>query len=209
MGTWPLQHPLPLSTALRTPLWTTVRREMNTHKRGNIPKCRNYLLQGVVCVFGCAQGRCVDCVQVCVVGPSGCGKTECIKTLAAAHREMGHQVKSDVICPEAMESPELLGYVDPVTRWMFPAAQYNRTDTSIVTTNFMEPCSWLVSWAVLSAGCTSDSTSNPVLNGLFRDGHWLFPRRKLLFRGSTTKCFFFTFLHPSASCVTLMSRYPT
>lgn len=51
---------------------------------------------------------------VCLTGPSGCGKTECIKTLAAAHREMGHLVKTDIVCTEAVESEELLGYMDSV-----------------------------------------------------------------------------------------------
>ncbi|XP_015758877.1 PREDICTED: dynein beta chain, ciliary-like [Acropora digitifera] len=49
---------------------------------------------------------------VCVTGPSGSGKTECIKTLAAAHREMGHLVKTSIVCTEAVESEELLGYGD-------------------------------------------------------------------------------------------------
>ncbi|XP_020627063.1 dynein beta chain, flagellar outer arm-like isoform X2 [Orbicella faveolata] len=53
---------------------------------------------------------------VCITGPSGCGKTECIRTLGAAHREMGHLVKTDIVCTEAVESEELLGYVDPDTR---------------------------------------------------------------------------------------------
>ncbi|XP_066025345.1 uncharacterized protein [Pocillopora verrucosa] len=53
---------------------------------------------------------------VCITGPSGCGKTECIRTLGAAHREMGHLVKTDIVCTEAVESEELLGYVDPETR---------------------------------------------------------------------------------------------
>ena len=55
-------------------------------------------------------------LQVCITGPSGCGKTECVKTLAAAHREMGHLVKTDIVCTEAVESEELLGYADPTTR---------------------------------------------------------------------------------------------
>ena len=53
---------------------------------------------------------------MCVVGPSGSGKTECIKTLAASHREMGRSVKVDVVSTEAMEPGELLGYSDPDTR---------------------------------------------------------------------------------------------
>ena len=53
---------------------------------------------------------------MCITGPSGCGKTECIRTLGAAHREMGHLVKTDIVCTEAVESEELLGYVDPETR---------------------------------------------------------------------------------------------
>lgn len=48
-------------------------------------------------------------LQVCVVGPSSSGKTECIKTLAATHREMGHTVKVDVVSTEAIEPGELLG----------------------------------------------------------------------------------------------------
>ena len=55
---------------------------------------------------------------MCITGPSGCGKTECIRTLGAAHREMGHQVKTDIVCTEAVESEELLGYVDPDTRFV-------------------------------------------------------------------------------------------
>ena len=51
-----------------------------------------------------------------MVGPSGSGKTTCIKTLAATHREMGRAVKVDVVCTEAMDSGELLGYADPETR---------------------------------------------------------------------------------------------
>lgn len=56
---------------------------------------------------------------MCVTGPSGCGKTECIRTLGAAHREMGHLVKTDIVCTQAVESEELLGYVDPETRFVF------------------------------------------------------------------------------------------
>ena len=55
---------------------------------------------------------------MCITGPSGCGKTECIRTLGAAHREMGHLVKTDIVCTEAVESEELLGYVDPETRFV-------------------------------------------------------------------------------------------
>lgn len=55
---------------------------------------------------------------MCITGPSGCGKTECIRTLGAAHREMGHLVKTDIVCTEAVESEELLGYVDPDTRFV-------------------------------------------------------------------------------------------
>ena len=53
---------------------------------------------------------------MCISGPCGCGKTECIRTLGAAHREMGHLVKTDIVCTEAVESEELFGYVDPETR---------------------------------------------------------------------------------------------
>lgn len=56
--------------------------------------------------------------QVCITGPSGCGKTECIRTLGAAHREMGHLVKTDIVCTEAVESDELLGYADTETRFV-------------------------------------------------------------------------------------------
>lgn len=56
--------------------------------------------------------------QVCIIGPSGCGKTECIRTLGAAHREMGHLVKTDIVCTEAVESDELLGYTDTETRFV-------------------------------------------------------------------------------------------
>ena len=55
---------------------------------------------------------------MCITGPSGCGKTECIRTLGAAHREMGHLVKTDIVCTEAVESEELLGYVDSETRFV-------------------------------------------------------------------------------------------
>ena len=55
---------------------------------------------------------------MCITGPSGCGKTECIRTLGAAHREMGHLVKTDIVCTEAVESEELLGYVDAETRFV-------------------------------------------------------------------------------------------
>ena len=55
---------------------------------------------------------------MCITGPSGCGKTECIRTLGAAHREMGHLVKTDIVCTEAVESDELLGCVDPDTRFV-------------------------------------------------------------------------------------------
>lgn len=54
--------------------------------------------------------------QVAVVGPSGCGKTECIKTVAAAHREMGRIIRRDIICTGALESRELMGYYDTNTR---------------------------------------------------------------------------------------------
>lgn len=53
-----------------------------------------------------------------MTGPSGSGKTECIKTLAAAHREMGHLVKSSIVCTEAVESEELLGYGDSEGRFV-------------------------------------------------------------------------------------------
>lgn len=58
---------------------------------------------------------------MCITGPSGCGKTECIRTLGAAHREMGHLVKTDIVCTEAVESEELLGYVDTDTRFVIKA----------------------------------------------------------------------------------------
>lgn len=58
---------------------------------------------------------------MCITGPSGCGKTECIRTLGAAHREMGHLVKTDIVCTEAVESEELLGFVDPETRFVIKA----------------------------------------------------------------------------------------
>ena len=53
-----------------------------------------------------------------MTGPSGSGKTECIKTLAAAHREMGHLVKTNIVCTEAVESEELLGYGDSGGRFV-------------------------------------------------------------------------------------------
>ena len=62
---------------------------------------------------------------MCVTGPSGCGKTECIRTLGAAHREMGHLVKTDIICTQAVESEELLGYVDPEARFVFQRSTLN------------------------------------------------------------------------------------
>ena len=60
---------------------------------------------------------------MCITGPSGCGKTECIRTLGAAHREMGHLVKTDIVCTEAVESEELLGYVDPDTRFVISSEE--------------------------------------------------------------------------------------
>ncbi len=51
-----------------------------------------------------------------MVGPSGCGKTECIKTVAAAHREMGRILRRDIICTGALQSSELMGYYDSNTR---------------------------------------------------------------------------------------------
>lgn len=55
------------------------------------------------------------CVKVMVIGPCGCGKTECIKSVAAAHRQMGRIVRKDIVCTGALESFELMGCYDVVT----------------------------------------------------------------------------------------------
>lgn len=52
------------------------------------------------------------------MGPSGCGKTECIKTVAAAYKEIGRILRRDVVCTGALESRELMGYFDSNTRYL-------------------------------------------------------------------------------------------
>ena len=50
------------------------------------------------------------------MGPAGCGKTECIKTVAAAYRDMGRILRRDTVCTGTLQSSELMGYFDPNTR---------------------------------------------------------------------------------------------
>ncbi|XP_023931015.1 dynein beta chain, ciliary-like [Lingula anatina] len=53
---------------------------------------------------------------IIVTGPAGCGKSECIKTFAVAERERGKTISIQSIFTKALESEELLGYVDPYTK---------------------------------------------------------------------------------------------
>ncbi|XP_006816781.1 dynein beta chain, ciliary-like, partial [Saccoglossus kowalevskii] len=53
---------------------------------------------------------------VLVVGPAGCGKSECINTYVGAQREMGKTVNVQRVFTRAVESQELLGYIDPSTK---------------------------------------------------------------------------------------------
>ena len=58
------------------------------------------------------------CAQILVVGPSGCGKSECIKTFAVAEKERGKIVNIQSVFTKAVESQELMGYVDPKTKYV-------------------------------------------------------------------------------------------
>ena len=51
-----------------------------------------------------------------MVGPAGCGKTECIKSVAAAYRDMGHVLRRDIVCTGTLQSSELMGYFDANSR---------------------------------------------------------------------------------------------
>ncbi|XP_076457719.1 uncharacterized protein LOC143291635 isoform X3 [Babylonia areolata] len=53
---------------------------------------------------------------ILVVGPSGCGKSECIKTFAVAEKERGKVINIQSVFTKAVESQELMGYVDPKTK---------------------------------------------------------------------------------------------
>ena len=71
-------------------------------------------------VFPCVQHvftRCLLCVQILVVGPPGCGKSECIKTFAVAEKERGKIINIQSVFTKAVESQELMGYVDPKTKY--------------------------------------------------------------------------------------------
>ena len=57
------------------------------------------------------------CVQILVVGPPGCGKSECIKTFAVAEKERGKINNIQSVFTKAVESQELMGYVDPKTKY--------------------------------------------------------------------------------------------
>ena len=56
-------------------------------------------------------------VQILVVGPSGCGKSECIKTFAVAEKERGKIINIQSVFTKAVESQELMGYVDPKSKY--------------------------------------------------------------------------------------------
>ncbi|XP_070202269.1 uncharacterized protein [Littorina saxatilis] len=49
---------------------------------------------------------------ILVVGPPGCGKSECIKTFAVAEKERGKIINIQSVFTKAVESQELMGYVD-------------------------------------------------------------------------------------------------
>ena len=54
--------------------------------------------------------------QIVVAGPAGCGKSECIKTFALAEKERGKTLDVQTIFTKSMDSKELLGYQNPVTK---------------------------------------------------------------------------------------------
>ena len=51
-----------------------------------------------------------------MVGPPGCGKSECIKTFAVAERERGKTISVQTVFSKAVESDELMGYMDPKSK---------------------------------------------------------------------------------------------
>ncbi|XP_052060514.1 uncharacterized protein LOC127700861 isoform X4 [Mytilus californianus] len=51
-----------------------------------------------------------------VVGPPGCGKSECIKTFAVAERSRGKIISVQNVFTKAVESEELMGYLDQKTK---------------------------------------------------------------------------------------------
>ena len=54
--------------------------------------------------------------QVLLTGPVGCGKTSCVRTLTAALRNEGLEVRVESIFVNATESKELFGYHDSQNR---------------------------------------------------------------------------------------------
>ena len=54
--------------------------------------------------------------QIIVAGPPGCGKSECIKSFAISERERGKAISVQTVFTKAVESEELLGYVDMRTK---------------------------------------------------------------------------------------------
>ena len=50
------------------------------------------------------------------MGPPGCGKSECIKTFAVAERARGKIISVQNVFTKAVESDELMGYLDPKTK---------------------------------------------------------------------------------------------
>ncbi|XP_078672103.1 uncharacterized protein LOC144911712 isoform X1 [Branchiostoma floridae x Branchiostoma belcheri] len=53
---------------------------------------------------------------IIVTGPAGCGKSSCLQTFITAQRQMGKTVSAQTVFTRAMESEELFGFNDPVTR---------------------------------------------------------------------------------------------
>ena len=54
--------------------------------------------------------------KIVVAGPAGCGKSECVKTFALAERERGKTIDVQTIFTKSVESKELLGYLNPISK---------------------------------------------------------------------------------------------
>ena len=96
------------------------------------------------------------CAQILVVGPSGCGKSECIKTFAVAEKERGKIVNIQSVFTKAVESQELMGYVDPKTKYVcfrtlfiimtVKGAIWDCLQSTHCTVNFLQHGCWHVTW---------------------------------------------------------------
>ncbi|XP_018424228.1 PREDICTED: dynein beta chain, flagellar outer arm-like [Nanorana parkeri] len=55
---------------------------------------------------------------VLVTGPAGCGKTTCIKTFVEKLKDEGKKIKIDMVYTEALQSGQLLGFMNKSHRWV-------------------------------------------------------------------------------------------